>query len=68
MKRLLVFVFAVALLGSCAKNGEYENYHPNGKLSDWILYENDLDELLYLEIFFENGWSCMQKGMIHLEI
>ena len=41
MKILLVFVFAVALLGR--KNGEYENYHPNGKLSDWILYENDLE-------------------------
>jgi len=43
MKRLLVYVFAVVLLGSCGKNGEYENYHPNGKLSDWILYENDLE-------------------------
>ena len=41
MKRLLAFVIVVALLGSCAKNGEYENYHPNGKVSDWILYEND---------------------------
>ena len=41
MKRLLAFVIVVALLGSCAKNGEYENYHPNGKVSNWILYEND---------------------------
>ena len=41
MKRLLAVVIVVALLGSCAKNGAYENYHPNGKVSDWILYEND---------------------------
>ena len=53
MKKLLVFVFAVTLLGSCGKNGEYENYHPNGKVSEWTLYENDF--MLQLKTYDTSG-------------
>ena len=41
MKRLIVFVFALVIIGSCAKNGEYTEYYSNGEIKHWELYEND---------------------------
>ena len=54
MKRLLVFVFAVALLGSCAKMESMKIITPMGNLATGF--------------YMKMTWSCMQKGMIHLEI
>lgn len=41
MKKLLVFVFAVTLLGSCEnKNGIYKTYHENGSLKEYAEYKD----------------------------
>ena len=41
MKRLLVFVFAVALMGSCEnKNGIYKTYYENGSLKEYTEYKD----------------------------
>jgi len=40
MKKLIVFVFAVALLGSCRKNGVHKTFYDNGLLKEYAEYKD----------------------------
>ena len=42
MKKLIVFIFSIVLLGSCQnkKNGVYKTYYDNGSLKEYAEYKN----------------------------
>ena len=60
MKRVIVFVFALVILGSCAKNGEYKNCDDVEINFEFYNIEPDPDAEVCSVEYYENDkliWS-----------